>query len=74
MSYLITREGRNGEVLFLVDRSLTKTQWWTENIDFAIVFRKYSAAKIQLKKLIYGNPDIIDLESAEKIKNDFIYE
>ena len=68
MSYIINKEGRWGEKhLFLVDRKMTKRKWWSDDICDAMVFRKYSAAKIQLKKLCFGVLSVITLEKARKL-------
>ncbi|HEC67137.1 hypothetical protein LCGC14_2654350 [marine sediment metagenome] len=68
--YLITTEGKRGKTLFLVDRSITKSQWWTETLAWAMVFKKHSAAQFSLRKLHYRSPSIISYETAKRISHD----
>lgn len=66
MGYVILSDSRikAGEKIALVDRTKHKDQWWTENIEKAIVFRSLDAARIQLSKLKYNNPQIWTEEKA----------
>jgi hypothetical protein len=60
-------EGKNGIFLFLVDRNKVKEKWWTTNLNQAIQFQKHTAAEIQAKKLNFGNPEVVNYDTALKL-------
>jgi len=69
-TYIITRSGRNGETLFLVDRKKIKDRWWSTNLMDAIQFNKESAANYSANRLKYGNPEVLNWHEAVKADND----
>jgi hypothetical protein len=68
MSYYVVTKGRNKETLFLVNRNLTKTFWWSSDISVAMVFNKESAAQYSADRLKYRQPEVIDHEEAMNIE------
>lgn len=64
MSYMILTDSRQnkGEKLAMADRSKTKTQWWTQRPELAMVFESHSAAQIQKAKIRFNNPEVWALE------------
>lgn len=69
--YIILAKSRNkqGEMVALVDRKRFKDQWWTENIDKAVVFTSIEQAQIQHSKLKYNNPKVWGYEKGRKRLN-----
>lgn len=70
MNYVIMTNGKNGKILFLVDRSKIKKRWWSYDWSEAIQFHKLSAAEIQKSKLSFNDPEIITVEQAIKFSAD----
>lgn len=66
--FLILANSRTkpGEMIALVDRTKCKTQWWTETVDKAIVFRLKSAAEVQCRKLKFNKPSVWTYEEGKK--------
>lgn len=71
--FVIMQEGKQGTNLFLVDRSQTKSCWWSAELSSAMIFRKQSAADIQCRKLYYNNPQVIPLSVAHEYEMDNIF-
>lgn len=67
MSWFVTQDGKNDITLFLADRKKTRTQWWTSQLDLAMEFEKEESASVQLKKLRYNNPQVVNYENALEI-------
>lgn len=51
-------------VLYLVDRNLTKRFWWSPDSSYAIVFEKESAARIQAAKYRFNNASVRQITSS----------
>lgn len=65
MSYFITKEGRGGINLFLVDRCRIRNKWWSSNKAEAIIFEEEKEAEERASKLRYGNITVVgQLEAA----------
>ena len=67
MYYIVKHSNIN---LFLVDRRLTKKQWWTKNLKFAMEFEYLAAARNQKNKLKYGDFSIVDKYEAIKLSKN----
>lgn len=67
--YVITESRRNDMTLFLVDRTLTKRQWWTTEEHLAMRFNKKSAAEYSAKNLTFNTPEVITAAEAQEIFN-----
>lgn len=68
--YIVTKGRRDNQMLFLVDRNKTKSKWWTTILSQAIGFDKKSAAKVQLSKLVYNDPQIVDSRNTKSIERE----
>ena len=73
MKYYVIIRGNNGMTLFLADRSKTKKQWWTYDLILAIAFYKESAAKIQVNKLRFKRPEVVNYNEALEIEKENDY-
>ena len=62
--------GKNGINLFLVDRSETKSRWWTADLTNVMIFRRLESAQTQANKLRFKNPQVVDWETAKEIVNN----
>lgn len=70
--FVITKVGRYGRIIFLVDRKKSKRMWWTKNLNYAMIFKKIDVARYSLNKLVYGELDIWSLSRAENYVEDYI--
>ena len=61
--YVIIQKPRFSTVkkLFLVDRKKSKRFWWSHDANYAMLFEKESAAKIQAAKLRFNNIKVIQI-------------
>lgn len=62
--YIVMTHGRKGIFLFLVNRKITKNNWWTCSTVDAIQFNSIEAARNQANKLHYKSPTVITLNEA----------
>lgn len=73
MKYLVMADGENNKKIFLVDRRVYKSKWWTTNSDLAMKFYSYEAAKTQAEKLRFKNPTVVNQYKAGSISNEQFY-
>lgn len=66
--YYVTTQGRHNLTSFLIDRRVSKSSWWTLELDLAMAFRKKEAAKVQANKLTYKNPEVVDSTTAKYLE------
>lgn len=73
MSYSIICDARKGhnlgiEILALVDRTKSKSAWWTsDGLEPVMEYRKLSAAQFCVKRLRKNNPRIVSAETARRL-------
>lgn len=66
--YVILAESTRfeGQKVALVDRSIHKNQWWTEDINKSLTFSDMESAQKVLSKLRFNNPCIYKYENAKE--------
>ena len=62
--FVVAMDGKNGETLFLVDRSKTKEYWWSLKLDKALIYNSKYPAKKRANTLLYGNVYVLTLDQA----------
>lgn len=73
MSYAILCDARKGqrlgiETLALVDRSLSKSIWWTsDRVDLILNYRKLDAANFAVKRLKMNRARVVSYDFAERV-------
>ena len=61
-------------ILYLVDRKLTKNFWWSPSAFYAMVFEKEDAAKLQAKKYKFNNVKVIQIKKSMADISTFLNE
>ena len=77
--YVITTKSRKdpGITLFLIDRTKTKKQWWSAELNNNTLYMRNKRAAVRIcTKLKHNNPQVISLEEARSIEkhNNRIYD
>lgn len=64
MSYIILTDSRQnkGEKIAMADRSKTKSQWWTQRPELAMVFKNRDAAEAKRATIKFNNPQVWTVE------------
>lgn len=62
--WAVVRVGDNGrDVLAMVDRKRTKTQWWTQHRpELVFAYKNRDAAVRKAASLAYGDPSVMDFD------------
>ena len=71
--FYVIKKGKNDLTLFLIDRTKSKSKWWTTDLIDAMCFKKESAARYSAARLKYGEIDVVSLEDARKIEDENDY-
>lgn len=68
MNYIILQDSRknNGMNLALIDRSKSKSKWWTSVLENALIFTSKKQAQIQCEKYKFNNPRVVPFDIAKK--------
>jgi transposase len=64
--YVILTNSRNspGEKIAMADRTKTKSQWWTQRIELAMIFVSIEAANAQAARMKFNTPEVWTKEEA----------
>lgn len=63
MGFCISVKSDKNVTLYLINRNFCKNpkQWWTSNIEEAVIFDKRFIAEKCSQRFIYRNPEVIEI-------------
>lgn len=62
--FLVSTIGADGKTLFLVDRKICKSKWWSDGISDAMHFNFLSAAQFSCSRLKFNDPKVLTFKQA----------